>query len=130
MRRTYTGLLAVALATAVGCSGEEKLYNVTGSVSFSGKPIPKGLIHFDPDPTKKTGGQSGYAEILDGKYTTAVKGKGVRGGAYQIRVQGFDGKEAPEAPFGQFLFPEYTTTKDFPPHDSEYNVEVPAGKGK
>jgi len=88
-------------------------------VTYNGKPIPKGVIHFDP----QGGGPAGFANIVDGKYDTG-QGKGVRGGAYDIRVNGFDGKEAPEAPFGQALFPEYTGTKDLPSADSTYDLDV------
>jgi hypothetical protein len=130
MRPMCAGLLVVALTALAGCGSEERTYNVSGTVTFNGKPIPKGLIFFDPDVSKKTPGQQGFANILNGKYTTAVEGKGVRGGAYQVRVLGYDGKEAPEAPFGQYLFPEYSTTKELPQQDSEYNVDVPGGKGK
>jgi len=113
-------LVAIALAALAGCSPQEKLYRVSGVVTHNGKPIPKGLIHFDP----KTDGPQGFANILDGKYDTAQQGKGVRGGAYDIRVNAFDGKEANEAPFGQPLFPEFTGTKDLPQADSTYDLDV------
>jgi hypothetical protein len=62
---------------------------------------------------------------VDGKFDTAEQGQGVRGGAYDVRVNGFDGKEANEAPFGQALFPEYTGATELPQADSEYNLEIP-----
>jgi hypothetical protein len=105
---------------ATGCTKGEKLYRVSGKVTFDGKPIPKGNIFFDP----QADGPQGYASILDGKYDTAA-GKGVRGGQYNIRVNGFDGKEANEAPFGQALFPEYTGTKELPAEDSTFDLEIP-----
>lgn len=115
-----TVCLAGWVLIAAGCSKEEKLYRVSGNVTFDGKPIAKGLIFFDPT----VDGPQGFANILDGKYDTA-QGKGVRGGAYNIRVNGFDGKEANEAPFGQPLFPEYTGTKELPAEDSTFNLEIP-----
>lgn len=118
-------LAALAAAAVAGCGGEEKLYNVSGTVTYKGRPVPKGLIFFDPDSTKGTSGTQGFANILNGKYTTADQGRGVRGGAYTVRVSGFDGKEANEAPFGQPLFPEYTTNKDLPKADSELDIDVP-----
>ena len=110
LRLPSAAVLAVAVAAVAGCGGEEKLYTVSGTVTYNGNPIPKGLIFFDPDATKGGSGTQGFASILDGKFTTAEKGKGVKGGAYSIRVSGFDGKEANEAPFGQALFPEYSMT--------------------
>src|SRR5689334_21940760 len=79
-----------ALAALAGCAQQEKLYRVSGVVTHSGKPIPKGVIHFDP----VADGPQGFANIVDGRYDTAQQGKGVRGGEYAIRVNGFDGKEA------------------------------------
>jgi hypothetical protein len=117
--------LVLGLAALAGCGGEEKLYRVSGTVTYDGKPVAKGLIFFDPDGTKGTTGGQGFANILNGKYDTANEGQGVRGGAYVVRVNGFDGKEANEAPFGQPLFPEYTGSKELPMEDSTYDVNVP-----
>jgi len=114
----------LGLAAMSGCSKEEKLHRVSGTVTHNGKPIPKGLIFFDP----KTNGPQGFANIVDGKYDTVQQGKGVRGGSYDVRVNGFDGKVANEAPFGQALFPEYTGTKDLPQEDSTYDLEVPKSR--
>lgn len=118
------GFLAAAVALAAGCDGEETLYDVCGTVTFDGKPIPKGLIFFDPDAAKGGSGMQGFANIVDGKFDTAREGKGVRGGAYVIRVNGYDGKEAAEAPFGQYLFPEHEEKRDLPAKNSELTIEV------
>jgi hypothetical protein len=118
------GAFLVAAFALVGCDREEVLYDVTGTVTFDGKPIPKGLIFFDPDVTKGGTGPQGFANILDGKFTTAVQGKGVRGGAYVVRVNGYDGKEAPEAPFGQYLFPEYEEKRELPKENSHLDLSI------
>jgi len=52
------------------------------------------------------------------------KGKGIRGGAYNIRISGFDGKEAPEAPFGRFLFPEHELKNELPPQDQTFDYDI------
>ena len=117
-------LFVLALAIFTGCSQQEKLYRVSGVVTYAGKPVPKGLIFFDP----KTDGPQGFANIVEGKFDTAQQGRGVRGGSYNVRVNGFDGKEANEAPFGQALFPEYTGTKDLPQQDSTYDLDVPRSR--
>jgi hypothetical protein len=128
MRASPCGAAALVfilgLAAVAGCTKEERLYRVSGVVTYNGKPIPKGLIFFDP----KTDGPQGFANILDGKYDTSQQGKGVRGGAYDVRVNGFDGKEANEAPFGQALFPEYTGAKELPEADSTYDLEIPKNR--
>jgi hypothetical protein len=125
-RRLAAVCLIAGVVFAVGCGAEgEPVYQVSGTVTFQGKPVPKGLIYFDPDQTKETGGDMGFASILDGKFNTAEEGQGIRGGAYEVRVNGFDGKVANDAPFGQALFLEYRTTADLPMQDSTYNLDVP-----
>jgi hypothetical protein len=118
-------LAILGLASLLGCGPqEEKLHRVSGSVTFGGKPIPKGLIFFDPT----TDGPQGFANIVEGKYDTAEQGGGVRGGTYNVRVNGFTGVEAPEAPFGQALFPEYNGTTELPAEDSTYNLDIPKAR--
>ena len=120
--------LAAFLILAAGCSSEDTLYDVSGTVTFAGKPVPKGLIFFDPDASKGGTGGQGFANILDGKYTTAGKGKGVRGGAYIVRINAFDGREAPEAPFGAGLCPEHTEPKELPAGPSTCDIALPGKK--
>jgi hypothetical protein len=123
-RGTAAMVFALGSIALAGCTQEERLYRVSGVVTYNSKPIPKGLIFFDP----KTDGPQGFANIVDGNYDTAAQGKGVRGGAYAVRVNGYDGKQANEAPFGQALFPEYTGTKDLPREDSTYDLDVPKNR--
>jgi hypothetical protein len=117
--------LVLVIAAVAGCGpGEEKLHRVWGVVTHNGKPIPKGNIYFDP----KVDGPQGYAHIVNGNYDTAQEGQGVRGGAYDVRVNGYDGKPAHEAPFGQALFPEYAGTKDLPQEDSKFDLDIPKSR--
>lgn len=122
--------LTALLAVAAGCSPEEKLFDVSGTVTFNGKPVAKGLIFFDPDPAKGGTGGQGYATISDGKYTTADGGKGIKGGAYAVRVNAFDGKTGPDSPFGNAVCPEYREDKEFPPAPTTFDVALGAGKKK
>jgi hypothetical protein len=103
---------------------------LSGTVTFAGKPVPKGMIFFDPDPAKGGAGPQGAAVISDGKYSTALDGQGVRPGPYLVRINAFDGKVTPDLPMGNGLCPEFLDAKEFPPADSTYDVEVgkPAGK--
>lgn len=121
------GLFVALLVTGAGCgSGEEPLFHVSGTVAADGKPVPAGLVFFDPDGG--TGGMQGFANIKDGKFDTAAGGHGVRGGKYRVRVAGFDGKAANEAPMGQTLFPEYVVQKELPKQNSELAIDVPRKK--
>jgi hypothetical protein len=118
--------LGVAAAAAwLGCSPKEKVYHVSGRVTLGDRPVPKGLIYFDPDPSAGNTGLQGFANIEQGQYSTAQGGQGIRGGAYVVRVLGYDGKPANELPFGQPLFPEYTFPKELPAADTTLDVAVP-----
>ena len=120
-----TAAFVTAALFVAGCGeSEEKLYNISGTITYDGKPVGKGVIHFDPDVTKGAKGTAGFANILNGKYDTADKGRGVRGGPYAIRINGFDGKEGPEAPFGQALFPEHIEKHDLQKANSELKIDV------
>ena len=120
---SYAAALVAAVALA-GCGDAEKLYDVSGTITFEGKPIPKGLIFFDPE--KGTPGTQGFANIEQGKYDTSNPGagKGIRGGKYSVRVSGFDGVQAPEAPFGKFLFPEHEFKKEFASEKQTFDYDV------
>jgi hypothetical protein len=116
------------LALVAGCGSGQRLYDVSGIATFDGKPIPAGIIYFDPDPTKGGAGAQGFANINDGKYTTAVNGGGIGGGPYIIRITGYDGKTANEAPLGRPLFDEYVVKKDLPAATSELSFDIPKKK--
>jgi len=120
--------LAIPALTAgwLGCRPKEQVYHVSGRVTVGDRPVPKGLIYFDPDPSAgNAGGLQGFANIEQGQYSTAQGGQGIKGGAYVVRVLGYDGKPAQELPFGQPLFPEYTFNKELPAADTTLDVVVP-----
>ena len=127
-RASRPGVLVLLLTLTAGCGSGEKLYDVSGTATHNGEPIPAGIIYFDPDPTKGGTGTQGFASIKDGRYTTAVHGQGARGGPYIIRITGYDGKTANEAPLGRPLFDEYELKKDLPAADSELNLDIPKKK--
>jgi hypothetical protein len=118
----------VGAVVLVGCGGGEQLHDVSGTITYEGKPIPKGLIFFDPE--KGTPGTQGFANIENGKYDTSIagKGKGIRGGAYSVRIGGFDGVVAPEAPFGKTLFPEHELKKEFAAQKQTFDYDVKKAK--
>ena len=109
----------------VGCNRGPTKVHVAGSVVYEGKPVPAGEIYFDPDVTKKHDGSQGFARIKDGKFDTREFDKPVNPGPHVVRILGFDGKQAPEAPFGRPLFPEYQTNRDVPnKNDVNLTLEV------
>lgn len=115
-------MLAVLGIAFTGCGGTAG-FDVSGKVTFGGKPIPKGKIYFFPDGSKKNTGASGFADIKDGTYNTASPGgQKIIGGPMIVKIEGFDpsakGPETPGDTSGEVtiksLFPAYETTADFP----------------
>lgn len=75
-------LLAILASSAlfVGCSGKEKTYTVSGTVTYQGERVPDGSISFVPaDPKLSPQG----ASIKEGKYTAKV-----RKGTMTVRITG------------------------------------------
>jgi hypothetical protein len=122
--RLAAAVAFLTTATLLGCASGENSYDVSGTVTYDGKPVPKGLIFFDPDGP----GKQGYATIQDGRYNTAETGKGIGGGKYAVRINGFDGKAGPDAALGQGLFPEHIERKDLPAAPSVCDIAVPVKK--
>lgn len=127
MRRLFRTpvLLVLSSLVAAGC-GNSGMYHVAGQVTCDGQPLPAGVLYFDPDVTRGNDGPQGYAMIKDGRYSTsAVGGKGVVGGAYVARIEGFDGRPGQELPLGRPLFTDFTQTLDLPAADSQQDFAVP-----
>jgi len=125
---------ALAACLLCGCGGEEG-YNLSGNVTFAGKPIPEGKIYFTPDGTKGNSGAPGYANIKNGVFDTALDGgKPVAGGATVVGIEGIDPNDTGAPVAGdtsgetlvKSLFPYYETTADLPKADSTMDFLVPA----
>jgi hypothetical protein len=117
-------LLVLGSLVCAGCGGPVT-YHVSGHVTYDGEPLPAGVIYFDPDVTKSNDGPQGYAIIKDGNYNTSAEGgKGVVGGAYVARIEGFDGRPGEELPLGMPLFTDFTQTLDLPEDDFQQDFSV------
>ncbi len=127
-RRWAVGVLAFALPALTGCSGGLDLYPVSGTVTYKGKPVPAGVVWFDPDVTTGSAAPQGFAYIKDGAFDSAANGRGVAGGTYLVRVEGFDGKPGNELPLGKPLFATFEQKTDFPKARSELALAVPPGR--
>jgi len=121
------GCLAVA-----GCTAAPTAVDVSGEVTFDGKPIPAGRIYFNADVTKGNDGPQGYADIIDGKFDTRNKGgKGAHGGPTVAVIEGYDGnKQANPSSQGQRLFKKYSVAVELPKEACTKNFEVPASAAK
>lgn len=123
----YLPLVLLAFSVA-GCGSSDGLYEVSGQVTYQGKPVPSGYIKLIPDTSKGNSGPGGGAEIVDGTYRTP-SGKGVVGGPYIVEIVGTDGvpytESGEEIPDGKPLFKAYETTFDFPKETTVKDFEVP-----
>lgn len=126
-------LCAWMLLLLSGCGGGSDApvrYDLTGTVSFNGEPVPYGEILFLPDNSKGNQGAGSVATIKEGRYQTPV-GKGLIGGPYRVEIKGFDALPISGAvPVGdesvpQPLFKKYETNVDFPQESSTKDFQIP-----
>ena len=110
------GAVAAAILVVAGCgpTGPAR-YQLEGRVTFEGRPVPSGLIRFEPDATRGNAGPVGYAAIIDGRYTTATQGsKGALKGSLVAIMTGGPAKD-PNVEFPKMWFEDYRTTIDLDP---------------
>jgi len=124
-------LTAVALLITTGCgpSGPRR-FQLEGSVTFDGKPVPSGVIRFEPDASRGNRGPVGYAAIEDGRYTTATHGhKGALQGPLVVYMTGGPAPE-PNVEFPVLWFVDHRTTIELDPEASvsNFDFDVPPQK--
>ncbi len=124
-------LMLTAALLMAGCGGGDgpERYDLSGTVTFAGKPVPAGSIVFQPDTSKGNSGPQGVADIRDGKYDTS-DGKGLIGGPHIVRITGFDAVAASEDDVVHALFAEYGIQADLPRKSGTMDFEVPADAPK
>lgn len=93
--------------------------------------MPRGAVGFISDYSKGNRSPRSYAKIIDGNYATP-SGKGHGGGAYTMRVVGFDGVPV-RMPDGEIdengspLFPTYEESIKLKAAAEVIDIDVPAG---
>lgn len=124
-----TVLLLMLAVAAAGCGGGQREYELSGLVTYQGKPVPAGHIVFEPDRSKGNKGATGFAKIKAGKFDTRQEdGKGTIGGPHLVRILGLDGVARGELINGSPIFPEFTTAADLPKENASKDFEVPRSK--
>jgi hypothetical protein len=86
--RLTAALAGVGLVVVFGCAdptGLAKRYPVSGTVTYNGKPVEKGVINFI---STAADGRAASGDITNGKYslTTATAGDGAFPGSYKVTV--------------------------------------------
>jgi hypothetical protein len=125
-------VLALVLAAGVGCGRSQSppRYDMSGSVSYGGQPVPAGYLTFEPDASKGREGPGAQADIRDGRYQTP-RGQGPVGGPHVVTIYGFDGQAfemggGRQNPQGMPLFPAYRVEADLPLQAATRDFSVPA----
>lgn len=123
--RCLAVLLGAFAVVAAGC-GEDGVdrQNLSGTVTYQGKPVPMGNIIFEPDAKKGNRGPQGYSNVLDGAYSTDKYGKGAMTGPIKVTISGYpvddNGKRIDEP-----LFAPFKTEIEITPETTTYDFEIP-----
>jgi hypothetical protein len=132
LRATALALLPLLIIGSPGCGGTTgpKSYEVSGTVSYRGQPVPVGYVSLEPDPTAGNTGPGTMAKIVAGRYRTD-RGRGVVGGPHRVRIFGFDGVPADDGlGDGTPLFAEVVYSVDLPKKASIQDFDVPGSTAK
>lgn len=122
-------LVVVSMAVVgVGCrpTGPAR-YDVSGTVTYDGQPVPVGTITFVP--ANGNAGPGGSTGIEAGRFDTASTGKGPTGGPHVAMITGFDGKTIggiEKVQEGSPLFIDYREDVDLPKEATIRDFNVPA----
>jgi hypothetical protein len=127
-------LAAVLVCASFGCRGGDDgppRFQLAGTVTFAGAPVPAGTIVFEPDTSRGTQGPQGIATITDGKYDTSLPGgRGGVGGHTIVRITGISGpadtgNDTPKKP----LFEDFELRQELPKSNSTQDFQVPKEAG-
>lgn len=89
-RSRWIAVGILALAVLGGCGSGEQRFELSGTITYEGRPVPAGYIVFNPDAAAGNTGPGSTADIRDGRYTTPPGG-GTMGGPHTVSIFGFDG---------------------------------------
>ncbi|MEX1039746.1 MAG: hypothetical protein WDZ51_03895 [Pirellulaceae bacterium] len=125
--------LLMVLGQQVGCgngSSGPTRYEVTGTVTHNGAPVPYGEITFAPDGSKGNQGPGAVVTITNGTYQVDRE-RGVIGGPHIVSITGYtampDGGAVSDVPTPQpmQLFPPYSESISLPTDNTTQDFQVP-----
>ncbi len=125
---------SLCLMSLVGCGGGDAgppRFQLSGTVTFDGNPVPNGMIVFEPDTSRNNKGPQGLAVIDQGKFDTSLAGgKGIVGGPMVVRITGQSSKGDPNSdePI-KALFENFELREEFPKSKSTKDFAVPKEAG-
>ena len=105
---------AAVLALAVGCSSKPEMAQLSGTVTFKGKPVPAGWISFTPEPRSRDRSRSARSRT---EFTTRPRKANRASSPARTRscIAGFDGKKIPLWGQGKQIFNPVETRSRYPP---------------
>lgn len=126
--------LAAIVIVVCGCgkTGPAR-FDVMGTVTYHGQPLPRGVIRFEPDAAKGNRGPVGIATIRDGRYSTADQGaRGTPQGPLTVWITGLPVAN-PSAEFQEPLFADYRAEIELVPGGhgpTRFDFDVPRNAGR
>jgi hypothetical protein len=135
VRSVVAAACLVALLALAGCGRKATgppRFDLSGKVTYGGKPVPRGFIVFNPDVAAGNKGPGAQADIRDGQYQTAP-GQGTIGGPHIVNISGTDGvayevvigSRREEIPVGKPLFQNVQLKIDIPKQTAVQDLVVP-----
>lgn len=131
MKSIVGSFVSLSLALVLtGCGGgEPPLSQVSGTVTFKGKPIPAGNVMFTPD-VSVAGGQVRMFMVTDGVFDSSKDpSPGLKAGHYDVTIMGYDGKRIPNYFQGKQIFNSYTQEMTVKQGSSTVDFTVPDSAG-
>jgi hypothetical protein len=119
-RRLAAAVLAVMSFTSAGC-GKQTRFDITGQVTFDGRPVPAGTVTFIPAGKRQAEAGTGFARIHAGRFATR-EGRSPGSGPHRVMVNGCDGVPfesrlgdvVDKHPMGKDLFTSHVVEVDLP----------------
>ena len=121
-------VLGAAFIALVGCSSKPKMVQISGTVTFQGKPVPAGFISFTPEAG--VGGVR-VCQIKDGVYDSSKEGEpGIFPGKNLVRIEGFDGVKVKFWGQGKQIFNPVNDVVEISPGTTTRDFVIPEAAGK
>jgi hypothetical protein len=122
-RTSFLLFLACIVVAGCGQRGVPPRFQVQGTVTFKGRPVPSGTIRFEPDGSRGNQGPVSVIPIREGHYRSDQPGvKGSIKGPLVVWISGYPARD-PNVEIQPPLFPEYRTTVDMVPQGTTTTLD-------
>ncbi|MEW4564447.1 hypothetical protein AB1K70_18045 [Bremerella sp. JC770] len=127
----FAGIMFAVLSIGCGLNADgPSRYEVSGTVTFDGQPLPYGEITFAPDGSRGNQGPGAVVPIENGVYHVDAK-KGVIGGPHVVSITGYSASPTSGAVVAasqsqpKRLFATYTESVNLPEANAQQDFQVP-----